>query len=183
MFSHRAVQMPSVSILACLSESALEAAQLYQKADSILSTWVAAGAAGDRLVLTADNCKMALRVGAYVQEKHPDLSLTAKQILDVVGILYEDMLDWRDIRTEAGFANVIDECLELAGLLDTPGDCPECGKGGYASAPRHHVCARLILAKARFKCHCGKPATNFSGWAPICLDCEEHKAHLDALCD
>ena len=99
MCTHKTVLMPSIAILASLAESPLEATYLYQKADRILSSWAGSGAAGDRLELNADNCEMALRVVAYVLAKHPSLQLNAKQILDVVGILYEDMLDWRDIRT------------------------------------------------------------------------------------
>lgn len=187
MCNKEVVLMPSHSTLNNLAKSlnvnVADAGYLYRKADRMLTAWHPSGQPGDRVPLTTENCHRALRLSNYVKAAHPSLHLTVSQIFEAVGVFNENFLMWRDSETDEAFAAVAEESLELAGLLDRPGDCPICQKGGYASARRHHICVRLLLTKARFKCGCGEEATNFYNWHPICANCEEHQAHLDALAD
>lgn len=181
------VSMPSldtIAALACeLGVDTAEADRLYRKADRIVAEWLPAGQLGELVELTPANVELARRFQAYINAKHPELGLTTFQVFDAVSIFNHDYLFWHPCPTDESFAEVAEECLTHAGLLDTPGDCPVCKGDGYMSARRHHVCTRVQLVKAKFLCGCGRPATDFRNWYPICDECYELKEHLDSLAD
>lgn len=160
-----------------------EAAYLYRKADRMLKTWHPSVAAGDSVPLSPATFQLASRISDYVQQAYPSRSWAGSEIFQVVGVFRERMEHQYDTETDAGFAQAVEDSLEVAGLLETEGDCPICRKSGDISAPRHHVCARLIVARARCKCDCGQPAHNTYGWRPMCDTCFDHQHHLDALYD
>ncbi|WP_157639733.1 hypothetical protein [Burkholderia ubonensis] len=188
MNTNETVLMPSLTVLMDLATkldiTPTEAGHLYRLADRMLKSWYPSDAAGDRVELSPKTLILASRINDQVKKCHPSLGLVGRQLFEVVGIFQERMTHQYDTDSEDGFAAAVDDSLEIAGLLDTAGDCPICHKSGHISASRHHVCARLILARANCQCaHCGKPASNTYGWKPVCEPCDEHQNHLDALCD
>jgi hypothetical protein len=73
----------------------------------------------------------------------------------------------------------IDTALKHKGLLDGPGDCPECGRNGHISSAKHASCYAAIVAKANGLCGCGAAATNTRYWIPVCAVCAEREDILD----
>lgn len=117
---------------------------------------------------------------------HHGLTLAAEEANEVCRTVMTDPYsEYRDrslleAPTEAELTRAIDFALTHLGLLDAPGDCPECGRNGPIWSPKHADCAAKIMAKPC--AWCGQAnVTNTRAWAPICEACHDHQSHLDAI--